>query len=131
MKKSVKIISTLLLAVILVAMFAGIAFAAEEGTGPKSAIDALTKPDYSDQTDVQNLGKRIVGVIQIAGVVIAVVVILVIGIKYVIGSAEEKAEYKKTMIPYIVGAILIFAGATIVNVLYGMIAGLNGSSNEE
>ena len=123
MKKSVKIISTVLIAIMLIAMFSSVAYAAENG--PESALDALKQPDYSDQNDIQNLGKRIVGVIQIAGVVIAVVVILVIGIKYVIGSAEEKAEYKKTMIPYIVGAILIFAGATIVNVLYSMIIGLN------
>ena len=27
------------------------------------------------------------------------------------GSAEEKAEYKKTFIPYIVGAALIFAAS--------------------
>ncbi len=37
-----------------------------------------------------------------------------------IGSAEEKAEYKKTMIPYIIGAILIFASTTIVNIVYNL-----------
>ena len=35
-----------------------------------------------------------------------------------VGSAEEKAEYKKTMIPYLVGAICIFAASTIANVVY-------------
>ena len=127
MTKTVKIISTVLIAMLLVAMFASVAYATEEDRGPESVLSGLKNPDYSDQTDIQKLGSRIVGVIQIAGVVIAVVVILVIGIKYVIGSAEEKAEYKKTMIPYIVGAILIFAGATIVNVLYSMIIGLNST----
>ena len=58
------------------------------------------------------------------GVIVAVVIILIIGIKYMVGSAEEKAEYKKTMIPYIVGAVLIFAGATIVNAVYNIITGL-------
>ena len=42
-----------------------------------------------------------------------------------IGSAEEKAEYKKTMIPYLVGAILIFASTTIVNVVYNMANAFN------
>ena len=46
------------------------------------------------------------------------IILLVIGIKYIIGSAEQKAEYKTTMIPYIVGAVLIFAGTSIVKVIY-------------
>ena len=36
------------------------------------------------------------------------------------GSASEKAEYKKTMIPYIVGAVLIFAGTSLVRVIYSL-----------
>ena len=39
------------------------------------------------------------------------------------GSAEEKAEYKKTMIPYLVGAILVFAASTIANFVYNFVSG--------
>ena len=39
---------------------------------------------------------------------------------------EEKAENKKTMIPYLVGAILIFASTTIVNVVYNIANSFNG-----
>ena len=73
---------------------------------------------------VQTFGQNIMGVIQVLGVVIAVVVLMVLGIKYMMGSAEEKAEYKKTMIPYLVGAILIFAASTIANVVYQFAIGL-------
>ena len=34
------------------------------------------------------------------------------------GSAEEKAEYKKTLLPYIIGAALVFAAATIASVVF-------------
>ena len=64
------------------------------------------------------------GIIQVVGVVIAVLVLMVLGVKYMMGSAEEKAEYKKTMIPYIVGAILIFAAATIANAIYNFASGV-------
>ena len=36
------------------------------------------------------------------------------------GSAEEKAEYKKTMIPYIIGAILVFAASAIASIVMGI-----------
>ena len=34
------------------------------------------------------------------------------------GSAEEKAEYKKVMIPYLIGAVLIFAAPYIADAIY-------------
>ena len=40
---------------------------------------------------------------------------MVIGIKYMMGSAEEKAEYKKTMLPYLIGAIILFAAVNIAS----------------
>ena len=44
------------------------------------------------------------------------------------GSAEEKAEYKKTMIPYVVGAILIFAAATIANAVFNFASGIGATA---
>lgn len=46
-----------------------------------------------------------------------------------IGSASEKAEYKKTMIPYIVGALLIFAGTSLVRVIYSLSTSVAGTGN--
>ena len=50
---------------------------------------------------------------------------MVLGIKYMMGSAEEKAEYKKTFIPYIVGALLLFAASALVGVLYNWADSIN------
>jgi len=36
------------------------------------------------------------------------------------GSASEKAEYKKTMIPYVVGAVLILGGSAIVKIIFSI-----------
>ena len=52
------------------------------------------------------------------GIVISITMVSVLGIKYMIGSVEEKAEYKKTMIPMIIGAILLFTTSTIVSIIY-------------
>ena len=78
------------------------------------------------QDNIINLGNSIIAVVRIVGVVIAVVILIVLGIKYMMGSAEEKADYKKSMIPYIVGAVLIFASTAIVGVVYDMASSLNG-----
>ena len=71
--------------------------------------------------EVENLGGNILGIVQTVGTVIAVAILVVLGIKYVMGSAEEKANYKKSMIPYIIGAFLVFATTTIVGVLFNAV----------
>ena len=81
--------------------------------------------DQQGTEGIQNIGKRVMGILQAVGIVIAVVVLMVLGIKYMMGSSEEKAEYKKTMIPYVIGAVLIFGATTIANAVYNFANGLN------
>lgn len=58
------------------------------------------------------------GYIQVVGMVLSVIILILIGFKYMLGSIEEKAEYKKTLIPYIIGAFILFTGSTIPNIIY-------------
>ena len=116
MKKTVKIISIILLVTMSLATIASTVYA-----DPGTTLDKINGQGGVDDTQLVTIGNKIVNIIQVVGIVVAVVILLVIGIKYMIGSASEKAEYKKTMIPYIVGAILIFAGTSIVKVIYSVL----------
>ena len=116
MKKSIKVISTLLLAIMLVASVAGTVLAVD----PNTVLNGLDGNGNVQTSDLTKVGNNIVTIIQVVGIVIAVIVLLIIGIKYMMGSASEKAEYKKTMIPYIVGAVLICAGTSLVRVIYSL-----------
>lgn len=131
MKKSVKIISIALIALTIILTMSNIVLATgseKKGTTIPDKIGQIAQGnDKADTTKVVSLGATIVTIMQTVGIVVAVVVLLVLGIKYMMGSAEEKAEYKKTMIPYIVGAILIFAATTIVNVVYNIANGFNAA----
>lgn len=123
MKKTSKIIVAL--AIIFTILAIGVmSYATNAG-------DLLKELDGSSATvetgNITNLGNSIIAVVRIVGVVVAVVILLILGIKYMMGSAEEKADYKKSMIPYIVGAILIFASTAIVGVVYDMASSLNGN----
>ena len=93
-------------------------------------VFALTPGDVKANSNVpgsdtiQNVGNQIVGILQTAGIVLSVVILIILGIKYMMGSAEEKAEYKKSFIPYIVGAALIFAASVFANAIYGFFNGM-------
>lgn len=61
--------------------------------------------------------KPIIEIITGIGMAVSVITLIVLGIKYMIGSIEEKAEYKKSMIPYLIGAVMIFAISSVVTAI--------------
>lgn len=38
-----------------------------------------------------------------------------------IGSTQDKASYKQSMIPYLVGAIMLFTIPTLVDIVYDLV----------
>ena len=118
-KVVVKIVNMILIAMVIISISLN-CFALTPGqiTGSENV---------SGTSQITKLGNDIVGIFQVVGVVLAVVIIIVLGIKYMLGSAEEKSEYKKSMLPYVVGAALIFAGSIFANVIYQFFAGMNAA----
>lgn len=73
---------------------------------------------------VFNIAGIIIATVKVIGVSLSVILLVIIGIKYLMGSIEEKAEYKKTMIPYVVGIVLLFAGSFLVQIIYDLVKGI-------
>ena len=109
MRKATKIITILVIALLIASTVATIVLA-------YSPADL----NASQPTDgvITGMGDRIFGIVQVVGIIISVVWLAVLGIKYMMGSTEEKAEYKKTMLPYIVGAVLVGGASWIANVVW-------------
>lgn len=120
-RKVIKIMSIVLTIVMLLAVVTPV-FAAATPPFTPEGLD----PDYTGEgpTKIKNVGQKIMGVLTTVGIVISVVILIILGIKYMMGSASEKAEYKKTMIPYLVGAVFIFGASAIANVVYQFAIGL-------
>lgn len=62
--------------------------------------------------------EKILGIIQVVGTVVSVAILIVIGIKYMTGSIEERAEYKQSLKPYLIGAFLLFTGTLVPQFIY-------------
>ena len=120
-KKIVKILSTMLIAIMMISVSVNV-FAVEFDNVTTTMKEAA---DKANSEKIAQTGGGIMGILQTIGMVLAVIVLIVLGIKYMMGSAEEKAEYKKTMIPYLVGAILIFAASALAGVVVNFAQGIN------
>ena len=60
----------------------------------------------------------ILGAVRNISIVVSVITLMIIGLKYIFGSVEEKANYKATMVPYIIGCIMAVSGTTLVTFIY-------------
>lgn len=128
-KKSKIIIFFLIIFTMLLSMSTQIKAYNYEGT-IKLALDPISNPDYYKPPELENadslanIGNALVTLVNIVGTVASVVILLIIGIKYMTGSSEEKANYKQTMIPYIIGAVLLFASSVFVNIIYNIVTNM-------
>ena len=83
-------------------------------------IRDLTGSNFSNQ-ETLDLGNKIVTILSAIGSVTSVIVLIVLGLKYMTGTVSQKADYKKTLIPYVIGAVLVFAASAIAGAIYNVI----------
>ena len=83
------------------------------------SFDSLSANYQGNSDKLVSKANNIMGLIRNVAIIASVIILMVLGVKYMLGSVEEKAEYKKTVIPYLVGAILIFAASNLASMIYG------------
>ena len=79
------------------------------------------EPTIEDDSALTSKAGTVLYIINIIGVIVSVIVLAILGIKYMLGSLEEKAEYKKSMPTYLIGIFLLAASASIPNIIYAIV----------
>lgn len=119
--KTLKIIATILMALMVVCSVSQVALAAS-GSDVVGDIEGKVNTDNIDSSKLTDMAGNILGLIQIASAVAAVILIAVFGFKFIMGSANEKADYQKSFIPLIVGVVVVFAATSIAKLLFSTFA---------
>lgn len=73
---------------------------------------------YNNANQFDEPGSIIISTIRVIGMIISVGALMIIGIRYMLSSVEEKALQKESMIFYVIGAILTFAIVYIASAVY-------------
>ena len=106
-KKSVKILSIIVMTVMMLMTIGSSVFAAV--TIPNANAPVTSKFDTTIGT--------VLGLIQYGGIIAAVIIAMIIGIKYITSAPEGKAEVKKTATFYIAGIALLLSASVIVTII--------------
>ncbi len=80
----------------------------------KNMKDVSTPDASAGQDGIIGGINSVIGLLQFAGTGISVIVVTILGIKYILASPADKADVKKSIMPIIIGCALLFAGVNIV-----------------
>lgn len=112
-KKTIKLITSLVLLLVITFTMVNSVFAAF----PEITIDGSTGMNSNLGQRTNNIMGTVLGVVQVVAMGVAIIMLTVLGIKYVAASPNEKAEYKKGMTVYIIGAVLLFGAGLLVGLI--------------
>ena len=76
--------------------------------------------DAQTSNKVENIISKMLTAVTNIGMIVSVLILAILGIKYMLGSVEEKAEYKKDLLPYLIGAILLFGILTFIKIFMSL-----------
>ena len=127
MKKTITAIFVFLLAFLSISSYNISQAGKEIEKVPESYYKVLDPDKYNplnndiseeDKKIIRNKASIILGWLRNISAIVSVIAIMVVGLKYIIGSVEEKAKYKETLIPIVIGCIMITSGSTIISFIY-------------
>lgn len=110
MKNITKFLSIILISVFVMSLSTNVFAGAFLNASEFDNIDKATNVTNM----VTNAAETTVSVLRIAGVTIAVVMLLAVAMKYMMSSAGDRADIKKHAIAYVVGAVVLFGATNII-----------------
>lgn len=112
--KTLKIMSVLVLITMVVMCLSNIVMAADSDLlDPKGVTATPTTASGS----VSNIVSQVLGIVQVIAIGVAVIMLVVLAIKYISAAPSEKADIKKGLTVYIIGAILLFGASGILQII--------------
>lgn len=113
-----KIMVMLIIAVLGTTMF--MAVNASSSGFSLGGSNSILVPTAPDQGGVIEKVVKILEFLQWVGFVVAIGMIIWVGIKYLTSGAGEKAKAKETMIPIVIGAILVACALPLATAIFNI-----------
>lgn len=124
-KKIYKIIFVIVIALIVFFAYTSKIYATQETMqGAKNFLEKGDVGSMLNTDKIKQTSDTIYMMFSGVGTAIVLVVGVVLGIQFLMGSAEEKAKVKETLIPYGVGAVIVFGAVGIWTLVIKVMEGI-------
>ncbi len=126
-RKAIKVVSIVLMIVMMATMLSTSVFATWDNMDINQ-FNSVKDESGTDTVFTQVVG-AIITLVQVVGMGVAIIMLIVMAIKYISAAPSEKAELKKGITIYVVGAVVLFAASGILQVIKNF-AGANIKASE-
>ena len=128
-KNVIKVLTVVMIALMLVVSLATLSNANTVSFGN---IDTNTITDNaSDGTgaasSINNIIGSVITIVQVIGVGVAIIMLIVLAIKYISAAPGDKADIKKHAVVYVVGAIVLFAASGLLGIIKNFASAVTAS----
>lgn len=120
-RKVIKIVSIVLMMLMVATILSTSVFATWDNMDINQ-FNSVKDESGTDSVFTQVVG-AIITLVQVVGMGVAIIMLIVMAIKYISAAPSEKAELKKGITIYVVGAIVLFAASGILQVIKNFAAG--------
>ena len=79
-----------------------------------TAMEGTSNAATATGTGVGNVTNNVIGIMQVVGSGLSIIVITLLGIKYILASPGEKADVKKSIMPILIGCVLLFGAVNLI-----------------
>lgn len=95
------------------------------GSSAKNIVGGVNAsiPDDGYATDLQATISKLLGFLQVASGLVAILMIAIVGFNYIISTPDVKDEMKKKMLPIIIGLVLVFGAVSVAKFILGVVGG--------
>ncbi len=109
-----KILKQLLIILIIILTITSICFANNIDAGNFKPSTVTNDPELT------KIGNSIIGMARVIGSIASVGILSLIAINIILASPEKKAELKGRLVPYTVGAVMLFAIVNLLAIAYNI-----------
>ena len=76
------------------------------------------------EDNLKNLSDSIYSILLVVGIIVAVIIGSILGIRFMTGSVEQQADVKKLLVPYIAGCVVVFGAFGIWKIAVTILASI-------
>lgn len=118
MRKKLRIIVTIIILFSFISLYQNQVLAAYDWAGSVAGVGGWNnRGDGKLGSTTTNIFGGVISIIQVTGTGISIIMLLFLAIKYMLAAPAAKTEIKKSAVPLIVGAIIIFSATNLLVII--------------
>ena len=87
-------------------------------------LDKINPDDWNttkyqkESTELNNTVGKVLGIIRNVGIIVSVIALMIIGMRTMYGSLEDKSHYKEVLPSFLIGVFILLSCTTIPDIIY-------------